>query len=379
MTFWKMIRGWLVVVLIIGGAIAALQFYFMRPKPVDVRVYRVKKGLVEETVSSTKAGSVRSRQIADISVEIAGTIVAIHAREGASVKKGAPLISLDRRDAEAALAVAKKELASAEAMLAETKARWDDAVREHKRLQELRKNEAIAQAQVDQAETTVKVTTAAHGAAESRVELQKAAVARAQLNLDKCDIVAPFDGVVAQLVVEVGEWALPGKMAMKLLDPTRLYIRAEIDEVDIGSIKEGLETRITLDPYKNHKFMGVVTRVSPYVTEIQEQNRTVVIEIELTQGANGYELKHGTSADVEVILKRAPDVIRIPTLALLEGNKVLLAKDVATSVSVKIGLKNWEYAEVLEGLSIGDPVIVSLESEDVKAGVPVKVTQESER
>lgn len=379
MTFWKMIRGWLVVLLVIAGLIAAVQFYVMRPKPVEVRVYRVKKGLVEETVSSTKAGSVRSRQIADVSAEVAGTIVAIHAREGASVKKGAPLISLDRRDAEASLAVARKELASAEAMLAETQARREDAVREHKRLLELRKNEAIAQAQVDQAETTVKVTAAAHEAAESRIELQKAAVQRAQLQLDKCEIAAPFDGVVAQLAVEVGEWAVPGKMAMKLLDPLRLYIRAEIDEVDIGSIKEGLDTRVTLDPYKNHKFMGKVTRVSPYVTEVQEQNRTVVIEIELTEGMNGFELKHGTSADVEVILNRKPEVLRVPTLALLEGNRVLLARDVAAAATVKVGLKNWEYAEILEGLSEGDPVIVSLESENVKEGVPVKITQESER
>jgi HlyD family secretion protein len=381
MKFWQMIRGWLIGIVVIAAGIAGLQYYVMRPEPVDVRITRVAKGLVEETVSSTKAGSVRSRQIADISVEVPGTVTAIHAREGKAVKKNDPLITLDSRDAEAALAVSKKELASAESMLAETKARWEDAVREHRRLLELKKTESIAQAQVDQAETTVKVTAAAHGAAESRVELQKSVLARAQLAVDKCVLVAPFDGVISQLLVEVGEWVNPGRAALKLLDPDRLYIRAEIDEVDIGSIKEDLDARISLDPYKGHKFFGKIRRVSPYVTEVQEQNRTVVIEIELTEGLNGFTLKHGTSADVEVILRKAPDVLRVPTLSLLDGNRVLVvgSDNVAKAVSVKIGLKNWEFAQVVEGLSGGEPVIVSLESEQVKEGVPVKITKESER
>jgi HlyD family secretion protein len=381
MKFWRMIRGWLLVLLVVAGTIAAIQYFLLRPVPVEVRVYRVQKGLVEETVSSTKAGSVRSRRVAEISVEAPGTIVEIHAREGAEVKKGAPLVSLDRRDAAAATEVAKKELASAEAAVAEAQARWADAVRERDRVRELIKTESAPRAQVDQAETLEKVTAAALSAAKARVELQKSIVERAELALAKCDIFAPFDGVVATLASEVGEWAVPGRMVMRIIDPKELYVRAELDEVDIGQIRTGLEARVTLDPYKDRKLKGEITRISPFVSEIHEQNRTVVVEIELELSVNGIHLKHGLSADVEVILQRRPEALRIPTLALLQGGKVLVvgAERLAETRPVKIGLKNWEFAEVLEGLAPGDSVIVSLESESVKEGVQVTVTQEAER
>jgi HlyD family secretion protein len=168
---------------------------------------------------------------------------------------------------------------------------------------------------------------------------------------------------------------------MKLLDPHRLYVRAELDEVDMGSVKVGLPVRVTLDPYKDRKFQGTITKILPYVTEEKEQNRTVIIEVELDPGLDGVILKHGLSADVEVILRTKPDVVRIPTLALLEGSKVLVVDSTqkAKTVKVKVGLKNWEFAEVLEGVSLGDPIIVSLESEKVKEGVPVKIVQESEK
>ncbi len=387
---WRILRGWLIVLLVIAGGIAALQYFLMRPVPVDVRITKVKRGLVEETISSTKAGSVRSRKIADLSVEVAGPIIRIPSqksadgreiREGREVKKGDELLLLDPRDAEAALKVAEKELASAERMVVEAKARWDDAVREHERLKGLLKTESIEQIRVDQAETAVKVTAASHGATQSRVELQEAMVARARLALEKCRLVAPFDGVIAQLFVEEGEWVVPGKVAMRLQDPKTTYIRAEMDEVDLGSIREGLAARVTLDPYKDKKFMGTVTRVSPYVTEVHEQNRTVILEVELDTAVNGQTLKPGTSADVELILRKEPDVLRVPTLAVLEGGRVLVVgpDQIAKAVTIKPGLKNWEYTQVLGGVAEGESVIVSLESEKVKEGVQVKVVQESER
>lgn len=336
---------------------------------------------MEETVSSTRAGSVRSRLVADLSVEAAGSIAQIHARKGARVKKGDPLISLDRRDAEAALVAARKELGVLEANLNEARARWTMAVRDRDRYQELLGTGAVTQAQLDQAQMQVDVTAAACAAAEARVEAQKAAVARAQIAVDKCLYTAPFDGVVAELFVEVGEWALPGKTVVRLLDPEHLYVRAELDEVDMAEIREGLPVRVTLDPYKGRRFEGTITRVAPYVNEAKEQNRTVEIEVELSAQINGLALKHGTSADVEVILRTAPDVLRIPTLALMEGQRVLVVgpDGRAQARKLRIGLKNWEYAEVQEGLKPGDMVIVSLESEKVKEGVEVRVVQESER
>ncbi|MBI3856702.1 MAG: efflux RND transporter periplasmic adaptor subunit, partial [Planctomycetes bacterium] len=115
--------------------------------------------------------------------------------------------------------------------------------------------------------------------------------------------------------------------------------------------------------------------VAPYVSEVQEQNRTVEIEVELETGREGLDLRHGTSADVEVILREIRDVVRVPSQALLEGNRVLIAtpEGLVRALPLQLGLKNWEYAQVLGGLRGGEQVIVSLESEKVKEGVRVRV------
>lgn len=373
---WRKLRGWLLASVLLAAGVLFLQGVLFRPKPLPVRVTRVQRGLVEETVSSTKAGSLRSRMSSPISVDTAGTIVALHARQGAKVAKGDRLVSIDARDAEAALAAARRELAVAESMLGETLARRADALRERERFRELVKSQSASQSQLDQAETQADMSSAMAQAAAARVEAQKAVVRRAEIAVDKCDVHAPFSGVVAELYVEVGEWAVPGKVALRLLDPDRIYVRAELDEVDLSGIRPGRAARVLLDPYKGRVLNASVTRVAPYVSELEEQNRTLEIELELRGGFEGLELKPGTSADVEVILREAPDVLRVPAQALLEGDRVLLAgaDGRARSVPIKIGIRNWEHAQVLEGLSEGDPVIVSLESEGLKDGVRVIVT-----
>ncbi len=369
-------RGWLIAAAVVAAAWLVVQLVFLRTPPVDVRVVRLERGRVEDTVASTKAGSIRSRFVADVSVETAGLITAIHAREGAAVRAGDHLVSIDRRDADAALSAAQRERAVAEGLLAEARARERDAVRERNRLEALRPTGTITESQLDQAATAADVAAAAAQAAEAQGEARKAAVERARIAAEKCDLHAPFDGVVAELYVERGEWAVPGKVAMRLIDPERLYVRAELDEVDLAALKLGQPARVTLDPYKDRRFVGRIVRIAPYVSELQEQNRTVEVEIELADH-QGLVLKHGTSADIEVILQERSGVPRLPTLVLMEGNRVLVvgADGRARAVPVKIGLRNWEYAEVQGGLAEGDRVISSLESEAVKEGVAVRVVE----
>ncbi len=372
---WRTLRGWLVAAAAVVALVVGVPLYLARPKPVDVRVVVVGTGPVEETVTSTKAGALRSRQAAEVSVDAAGTIVAIHARRGAVVKAGAHLLSLDDRDAKAALVASEKELRTLEALSIEAAARAAEARRNRDRAKELLKTQAASQAEYDQLQSLAEVADANLQAAAARIEAQRALVARARIALEKCDIHAPFDGVVAELYVEAGEWAVPGKVAMKLLDPTRIYVRAELDEVDLGGVKVGMPARVRLDPWRDRRLPAKVVRVAPYVSELEEQNRTVVIELELSGGTEGLDLKPGTSADVEVILRESASALRVPTSALLEGNRVLVAgaDGVARAVAVKTGLKNWEHAEVLSGLAGGERIVVSLESEKVKDGARIRV------
>jgi len=377
----RVFRSWLLALAIPAAVLAVIYLAARRTEPLEVRAVRVGKGKVEKTVSSTKAGAIRSRRVSNLSVETAGTIVAIHAREGQKVASGDPLVSIDRREAAAALSAAQAELKVLESLVKEAEARRREAARNLERVEGLHASGVATDAERDQARLQADATSAVHIAADSRVETQKVAVSRARIALDKCELRAPFAGVVAERFVELGEWAVPGKLALRFLDPGRLYVRAELDEVDIGPVREGLPARVTLDPYRDRRLSGRVSRVAPFVSEVQEQNRTLEVEVELTGGIEGIELKPGTSADVEVILDEQAESIRIPTSALMEGDRVFVvdAAGRARATAVRIGLRNWEFAQVLDGVREGDLVIVSLESERLKEGTLVRVAGEAAR
>lgn len=111
-------------------------------------------------------------------------------------------------------------------------------------------------------------------------------------------------------------------------------------------------------------------RVAPYVSAVEKQARTVDIEATLDNPDAPGKLLVGYSADIEVILAIRENVVRVPTSALLEGSRVLVgeADGKLAERKIKTGLANWEYTEVLEGLTAGERVVTSLEREGVKAG-----------
>jgi HlyD family secretion protein len=119
-----------------------------------------------------------------------------------------------------------------------------------------------------------------------------------------------------------------------------------------------------------------VVRVAPYVLDIETQNRTVEIEVELEDEELSSQLLPGTSADVEVILDVRDDVLRIPAQALLEGDRVLVARNGRlVELPVEVGLKNWDYAEVRSGLEPDQLVVVSLDRAEVRGGARVEVEE----
>jgi HlyD family secretion protein len=123
-----------------------------------------------------------------------------------------------------------------------------------------------------------------------------------------------------------------------------------------------------------------VTRVAPYVQDVQEQNRVFEIEAELDDDAFARSLPPGTSADVEVILASRDGALRIPSSAILEGDRVLVARGGRLeSREVELGLKNWQFAQVKKGLSPGDAVVVSLDRMEVKEGARVSITADTAR
>jgi HlyD family secretion protein len=161
-----------------------------------------------------------------------------------------------------------------------------------------------------------------------------------------------------------------------VIDPSSLYVSAPMDEVDSAAIRVGQRAEVTIDSHPNQEFPGKVVRVAPYVLDVEAQNRTVEIEVELEDKKLASSLLPGTSADVEVVLDARERALRIPTSTLLEGNRVLVASDGRlVEQPVQIGLKNWDYAEITGGLEEKQQVVISLDRVEVKDGAYVEVEE----
>jgi HlyD family secretion protein len=215
------------------------------------------------------------------------------------------------------------------------------------------------------------------------VERAAAAVGVARAELAKTVLKAPFDGIVAEVSTEVGEWttpsppALPVPPVIDILDPASIYVSAPMDEVDSARIAPGQPVRVTVDSHRGRSFPATVLRVAPYVLDVEEQNRTVEIEVALDDAGFAATLLPGTSADVEVILEVEDRALRIPTATLVEGGKVLVLENgLLEERRIETGLRNWDYTEVHEGLAEGELVVESLDRAEVKDGAEAVAVEE---
>ncbi len=375
----------LVVVMVAGGA-ALIRWVVLRPQPVPVTVYRVTRGRVEDSVVNARAGTVQSRRRSEISPGIAGLVVEIPASKGTHVKQGDVLLRLNDVEFKAHTELARRTLEAARAAAQQACLEADYAERQWKRTQELAKVEAVSENARDQDQTRVLTAKTTAAAAEARVKEAEASVQVAQATLDKTIITAPFDGVVLDVTTEVGEWISPSPPGvpippvLDLIDPAALYVSAPIDEADVARLRTGLPVRITLDAFRGRAFSGKLTYISSFVEARQEQNRTLRVEAEFADSQLPANLLPGLSADVEVILDARENVWRIPTYALLENNRVLVLESGRLKErTVTTGLHNWSFTEILSGLAADEPVVVSLDRPEVKAGAPATITKEVEK
>jgi HlyD family secretion protein len=379
-------RRWIVRLLVILGIVAAgfaLRATVFAPEPIEVTVAEVTRGRVEQTVTNSRAGTVKARRRAQISPEVGGRVAEVPFREGEAFKKGDVLLRLDPRVPAARIALSRRELQAAEAQRRQACLAAERAGRERQRLKKLTAEGIVSADALDQAQTSAETAAAGCQAARAGVEQARAAIDLASQEQGLTVIRAPFDGIVADLSVEVGEYTTPSPPGLPIppvldvLDPRSIYVSAPMDEVDSARIHPGQPARVTFDSYPGRQFAGHVRRIAPFVLDREEQNRTVEIEVELDE-PGAVRLLPGTSADVEVLLAARENVPRVPTAALIEGEKVLVAeKDVLAERKVQIGLKNWDWTEVRSGVAPGNLVVVSLDRPEVQAGAKVKVTRQS--
>ncbi len=369
-------RRWVIRAAILVAVVAAfwlLKVTLLAPKPVPVRLSAVERGTVEETVTNSRAGTVTARRRAKLSPEIGGQVVAIPHREGDAVAAGAVVLRLDDRSQRAQLELAGRELEAARAEQERACLGAERAARELERVQRLADDQIVSDDLLDSVASAHLTAEAGCRTAAANAARAQAAVTVARTALSKTVLLAPFAGIVAEVAIEIGEWTTPSPPVMPvppvvdILDPESIYISAPMDEVDSGRIRTGMPVRVTIDSHRDMSFPGTVARVAPYVLDVEEQNRTVEIEVDIDR--LGERILPGTSADVEVILSAREDVLRVPSSALIEGSRVLvLDGDRLAEREVESGLRNWDFTEILGGLDQGERIVVSLDRPEVEAG-----------
>lgn len=369
----------LISVIIISGAIAFVSWFFARSKPLQVDLATITIGDVEATVVNTRAGTIKSCQRSNLAPISGGQITKIWIKEGDHVQKGQVLLELWNQDLQAQRELAQRQLTMAQERRRETCILADNARRESIRVQQLVTKGFVSSQRADDANANARSRQASCEAAISDIKRAEAQIRVAQAGIDRTIITAPFSGVIGKITGELGEFTtpsppgIPTPPTIDLIDDRCLYVTAPMDEVDAPKIKVEQEARITLDAMPGKIFPGKVRRIAPYVTEIEKQARTVDIEVDFLHIPSD-ALLVGYSADVEVVLDRKTDVLRIPTQAIRQNNKVWVtdADNRLVEHQLETGLSNWSFTEIRGGLKAGDQVLMSFDQDDIKAGATVQ-------
>ncbi|GAB4297612.1 MAG: efflux RND transporter periplasmic adaptor subunit [Thiohalomonadaceae bacterium] len=371
----RTLRRLFVISLPLLAAIAA-GWYATRPKPVAVVVSEVQTGLVEATVANTRAGTVKACRRARLAPPQGGQVAELLVRKGDRVEAQQLLLRLWNDDLAAQVALARSEAQAASARADEACLMAEVAQREARRTNALHKQNLVSDEQRDRNETDAQARAAACTAARASARVANDRVRLNEALLERTLLRAPFAGMVAETTGEVGEFVtpsppgIPTPPAVDLVDNSCLYVVAPIDEIDAPRVRLGMPARILLDAFGNRPFAGHVARIAPYVLDVEKQARTVEMEVEFDDPQDITKLLAGYSADAEIILERRENVLRIPTEALLEGNRVLLFDgDLLHERKIETGIANWQYTEVVSGLAAGARVVTSIDRAGVRAGV----------
>lgn len=368
-------RGLLIIALLAAAAFALWQS--TRPKPVAVTTASVERGKVENTVANTRAGSVAACRRAKLAPPLGGRIDKLEVREGDRVKAGQLLLELWNDDLVARERVAREQLKTARSHVNEACLVAGATARDAVRTRQLRDKGFVSEDRVDRAESDAQAKQAGCESARMQVAEAEARISAARADTARTVVRAPFAGVVAAVNGEVGEFltpsppGIPTLPAIDLIDDSCVYVSAPIDEVDAARLQIGMSGRITLDAYRGRSFPGKLRRIAPYVLALEKQARTVEVEVEFDAPGDTRHLLVGYSADIEIVVAARDPALRIPTSALMPGNRVLvLGEDGRLEErGIEVGLSNWEFSELKSGLAQGARVVTSLERAGVKAGV----------
>lgn len=358
------------------------------------RLATVERQTVVRSVVAT--GKVEPVTKVEIKSKANGIIEKLHVDVGDEVEPGQVLAELDKEQLAARLREEQANLQAAEANLQAARAQLEKNVieaegpdvefarRAYERARSLFDQKLLAQSALDEARSALEVaenrqrsargqlsvSRARVAEAEARVAQARAAVSRAEEDLRNATIRAPIRATVLTRDVEIGSpvssilnLGANATLVMTLGDIDRVFVRGKVDEADIGRVRLGQPARITVETFKDRRFEGRVTQISPIGVE---KDNVTTFEVEVSIDNAGNELRANMTANAEIVLEEHPNSLVVPEAAIVYDAARNAFVDVPAPsekngrrrVPIKVGVGDGTRTQVLEGLKQGDKVIL---------------------
>ena len=349
-----------------------ISFSFEKAAPANIQIGVTATGTIEPVTSVT------------VGTQVSGIVSRIYVDYNSVVKKGQVIAELDKTNLTSELNTAKPNLASAQSSL-------NYETDNYKRYKTLYSKGLVSADEYESAKLS-------YDKALQTVVSQKEQLTKAQTNLGYATITSPIDGVVLSKAVEEGQTVAASFNTPELFsiakDLKDMRVIADIDEADIGEVKEGENVKFTVDAFPNDTFEGVVTQVRQEATTT---NNVVTYEVVISAPNADLKLKPGLTANVTIFTAEKNNVLSVPSKALrytptvetigkkykiqdCNGkNKVwTLEGNVLKAHAVQIGISDGSHTEIISGISNGVQVITELK-EIMPEGEDEAAQNETER
>lgn len=366
----KTIVKYLVIGILVVLAILIFVFYPKGGKvQLELNTQKVKRDNLTTVVTAT--GTVEPITLVEIGTQVSGVISKLHVDYNSEVKAGQILAELDKR-------MLISELETVRASLKSRQVELQQQLRSYNRSKELWEKQAISKADWEEAQT-------AYETAQLAVTSSKASVFKAETNLGYATIYSTIDGVVVSRAVEEGQTVAASFSTPTLFtianDLTKMRVIANVDEADIGQVKEGQRVMFTVDAYPNDEFSGKVVQVR---LEATTTSNVVTYEVVIDAPNPDLKLKPGLTANVNVYTLEENNVLIVPAKALkftpdsklVEQMGIRIVEEKTSYISGKhvwvksgnnvsqrsitVGADDDVNVQVLGGLAEGEDVIVGI-------------------
>lgn len=327
-------------------------------KAAAVQVAQVgRKDITPKVVFS---GSLEPAWSTDVSAKVDGRINTLVVNEGDIVKAGTVIATLDTNELSAQVIQAQGNLAASMSSL-------EQAQMDYHRYSTLAEQGAVSAQMLDNARTK-------RDLAAGQVKAAEGSLALVQEKLNNANVVVPRDGIVTKRFMQAGAFTRAGTAIVTVADVSTLLAKATVGEAQVADLAIGSTVKVTVDALNGKELNGAITRISP-VAALPARTFTAEISVPNQDGI----LKAGMFAKVELATKVHPNAIAIPESALVlrEDQKTIFVVGSDNKVQqrlLKLGYVGDGWAEVLEGLSEGETIVVAGQNKvkDGAAVTPVK-------